>query len=373
MKWLLRRRLPVRMRLGLLGMSNRRGLGTETRNFASILRAALPEVRLDIHHLPTGRKAQEILDRSESDRGLLRWIARQDAVLSFELYSPALLRACQARGVRAIWRPNHEWISSQIAPAEYAEFDQILAPQRACARLLRETLGLRNVVEIPWIYDAPVEVKGPQPGAVCRFLFNAGHGGVGDRRNSTAVVAGFALALAAGAPIHLTIKTQVPLDVRALQPYAGKGFTYIQRKASYANNLDTYRRADYSLAPSKWEGVGFALLESLHCGTPVITVDAPPMNEWIEHGRTGWLLPARFPDLPIPLPAGTPVELGLNYVAAALCEPADLAAAVIALSAQRAAFYEQFIAINRASLEARRSTFTATLREVLLGGWRRRG
>ncbi len=357
----------MRLRLGLLGMSNRRGLGTETRNFASILRNALPEVRLDIRRVPTGRKAQEMLDRSERDRGLLRWIARQDAVLCFELYSAALLRACRAQGVRTLWRPNHEWISSQIAPAEYAAFDHILAPQHACARLLQHTLGLRNVVTIPWIYDAPVEAKGPQPGAVCRFLFNAGHGGVGDRRNTAAVVAGFAQALAEGAPIHLTIKTQVPLDVRALQPYAGTGFTYLQRKASYAANLDTYRRADYSLAPSKWEGVGFALLESLHCGTPVVTVDAPPMNEWIEHGRTGWLLPARFPDLPIPLPAGTPAELGLNYVPAALCEPADLAAAVIALAAQRTAFYEQFTANNRARLEARRSAFIATLREVLLG------
>jgi len=367
MNWFLRRRPRPHRRLGLLGMHNRRGLGTETRNFARILAQAVPEVRPDIHLLPTGRKAQTVLDGCAHNRGLLRWLAEQDAVMTIELFSEALLQACQERGKQTLWRPNHEWISARVPVAQYARLDHILAPQQACARLLRETLGLGNVTAIPWVLDAPVETKGPQSGAICRFVFNAGHGGIGDRRNAPTVVAGFARALAAGAPVHLTIKTQVEIDLAPLRPWVGTGFNYIQSNYSYQANLDTYRRADFSLAPSKWEGVGFALLESLHCGTPVLTVDAPPMNEWVEHGRTGWLVPAHFPDLPVPLPENTPREFGLNYVRAALCTPDDLATAICALAGQRQAFYGDFAAANQATLAARRAAFVVSLRRVLLG------
>jgi len=50
-----------------------------------------------------------------------------------------------------------------------------------------------------------------------------------------------------------------------------------------------YQGADVAVLPSKWEGLGLTFLEAMGCGLPIITVDAPPMNEFVKDGETGFL------------------------------------------------------------------------------------
>ena len=43
------------------------------------------------------------------------------------------------------------------------------------------------------------------------------------------------------------------------------------------------------LTPTRWEGLGVWLFESVGFGQPVITTDIPPVNEIIHHGVNGLL------------------------------------------------------------------------------------
>jgi phosphatidylinositol alpha-1,6-mannosyltransferase len=53
---------------------------------------------------------------------------------------------------------------------------------------------------------------------------------------------------------------------------------------------DLFRLADVFLLPTAEEGFGLVLAEAQACGTPVITTDMPPLDEVVQHGRTGVLV-----------------------------------------------------------------------------------
>ena len=55
-------------------------------------------------------------------------------------------------------------------------------------------------------------------------------------------------------------------------------------------HLRLFASADVCLAPSRWEGLGLHLYESMALGLPVITNDNPPMNEIVRHGENGLLV-----------------------------------------------------------------------------------
>lgn len=56
--------------------------------------------------------------------------------------------------------------------------------------------------------------------------------------------------------------------------------------AAYIAHL---RECDVFMAPRPYEGIGQAMLEAMSHGLAVIAPDAPTMNEYVKHGRNGWL------------------------------------------------------------------------------------
>ena len=60
-------------------------------------------------------------------------------------------------------------------------------------------------------------------------------------------------------------------------------------------HLRLFAAADVCVAPSRWEGLGLHLYESMALGLPVITNDAPPMNEVIADGDNGLLFASPRP------------------------------------------------------------------------------
>lgn len=54
--------------------------------------------------------------------------------------------------------------------------------------------------------------------------------------------------------------------------------------------------ADVFVFPSLYEGLGVSLLEAMAAGLAVVVTDVPPMNELVEQGKTGMLVPPRDPE-----------------------------------------------------------------------------
>lgn len=129
-----------------------------------------------------------------------------------------------------------------------------------------------------------------------RFLHVAGHN-PRIRKNTPQVIDAFAKALALRADIELTVTSMDPV----LTYYTGEipaGITIIDRSLSRDEILELYENHDVSIQVSSHEGLGLGFYESISRCTPVLSLDAPPHNEIVLEGETGWLIPAQ----PIPLP-----------------------------------------------------------------------
>lgn len=89
-------------------------------------------------------------------------------------------------------------------------------------------------------------------------------------------------------PAKLILHTQrdfsdsLPDEVGLIEELQKKGRLEVIKKTVSAPGL--YHLGDIYLAPSRLEGIGLPAAEALACGLPLITVDNPPMNEFIGEG-----------------------------------------------------------------------------------------
>jgi glycosyltransferase involved in cell wall biosynthesis len=105
---------------------------------------------------------------------------------------------------------------------------------------------------------------------------------------------------ARGEDFRLVVKAQVPRQAKKVERMARGGRRFGRRDRrielitadlpteDYLRMLAT---ADVCLAPSRWEGLGLHLFEATALGLPIITNDNPPMNEVVDDGVNGLLVP----------------------------------------------------------------------------------
>jgi len=56
--------------------------------------------------------------------------------------------------------------------------------------------------------------------------------------------------------------------------------------------LAAYQRGELFVLPSLHDGFGLVVAEAMACGLPVITTDSCGASEWVDQGRSGWVLRA---------------------------------------------------------------------------------
>ena len=111
-----------------------------------------------------------------------------------------------------------------------------------------------------------------------RFLFVNGNGGGKGRRKGSDVLAVAASYIPDIEIIMLTQNDNYPTPMPE---------NVIVDCNNYPTKREVFQQGDVFIAPSHWEGLGHQLYEAQASGLPVITIDAPPMNEC----GADWLIP----------------------------------------------------------------------------------
>ena len=104
----------------------------------------------------------------------------------------------------------------------------------------------------------------------------------------------------------------------------------------HSDVLRVYDDADVSVQISSHEGLGLGFYELVSRATPVISIDIPPHNEVVQHGKSGWLL--------------DPVSMALTdnseaLVTGALINEENLVALLVNLDAKGVAQMQQTTAV----------------------------
>ncbi len=253
------------------------GLAVLSFKLRTVLRELGHSVRLHAwrgNYEPMGHDVDIAVSRAPFKRRA----AWADCVIWPETIEPGQVAWCRELGKRTIWIPMWE----QVRPSVQPIWDAIVCPTACSYEMFRDWPG--SVHCQWWMPMNTVEAR-PTPGRP-RFLHMRGGKAKRDRSGSDTVLDAFRLYRAAGGPGSLTVKS--------LKPFNAPGINVICDRLSYADTQALYDSADMLLQPAQWEGVGLTIIEALAYSVPVITSDAPPMNEWIDDGVNGYLAHGKF-------------------------------------------------------------------------------
>jgi glycosyltransferase involved in cell wall biosynthesis len=83
-----------------------------------------------------------------------------------------------------------------------------------------------------------------------------------------------------------------PLREKLANRIAAEGLHHVSLLGNQPNASlpDHFRAATVYAQPSRYEGHPKTIFEAMACGVPVLAGDAPGVRQFIEHGKTGWLV-----------------------------------------------------------------------------------
>lgn len=312
------------MRIGLVGAAVGFGLAHQNRDIARHLAIDRWLIRGRAPHdsLPAWCRLDAV-GRDLSPMEMEAWLDGLDAILFVERpVFAGLTRMARRLGVAVACVPNWEWLSPGM---EWLDDVQVmLCPGRHTARMLldwKRRFGFDwHVASIPWPIDS--ERFAYRQRRVCeRFVYIHGSGGVEavrrDGSESCFRRKGLAVLIEAARRVP-----EVPLIVYAFRQDVPDPPPNVELRMPPDDNRLLYGDGDVCVQPSHWEGLGLPLLECQAAGLPLITTDAPPMNEH----RPLAVVPAELEAVSLP---------GKLCIPSARIEPRDLAAVLKSVHGRR--------------------------------------
>lgn len=195
-------------------------------------------------------------------------------------------------------------VAERFEPSQVERYDRILVPTVTMERFMRAN-GCRKFTYIPFSIDLsefPNPTSNPfnlKENDKFVYFHPGGFGGVHERKNTKAVIEAF---IRLNDPnSRLIITAQRPINEKTLPKCEGE-IIVINENLSRKDLLKYYYIADAVVLPSKWETIGIPIVEALACGRPVITTDAPPMNEFIRPNINGFICKSEmrpYPDITV--------------------------------------------------------------------------
>ena len=358
-------------KVGVISVDNpTKGLWRDTRCLIHALRD-----ELDVSVFTTGNLfALDELSKSTWERpGLQRpaaevaptgtelgqWLVHLDVLIVCETLLEPVFDLAHRHDVRVVFVPNLDWaclgdsVTRWVAALKRRPWVEVWA-KTACIRRALSEVGVESV-HVPWsipddvVRDREVNLDGP-----LQLLVNAGMGGWRCRRAVDSAIRAFALARSREPGLDLLIKSiqpvarYVPGDLLETE-----GLRVQEGFLSRDELTGLYDHADAVIHVSRWEGFGLPLLEALHRGAPVAATDGWPMNELVEHGHNGLLVPAERVDT-VRLAPHWEVDVGaLAEAMVRLCLDRDL--------------LRRLTCPEPSELTARQHRFSVEVRRLVLG------
>ncbi len=219
-----------------------------------------------------------------------RWIKDNhlDVVVFNEEYDWNLVKAVKQTGVKTMTYLDYykdDW------QTDMGLYDAVLCSTRRTYNLVKDTCC---AYYIGWGVDTDL-FRLPDREPPYTFFHNAGWLGINYRKMTPAVIAAFNALSKVHPGWSLFIHSQAALDM--LPPMVADIVKANPRIVYHVETLPApglYHMGKIMVFPTKLEGLGLPLFEGLSCGLPVITTNAPPMNEFIRHGYNGLLVDIAF-------------------------------------------------------------------------------
>jgi glycosyltransferase involved in cell wall biosynthesis len=263
-------------RWAVLAHKDDSGFGRQAADIRAVLglgyHLAVPSERLSDkplkppHELPLAPSAGDAYLRS-----ILKML---DGIIFFERsnWHPRLLQIAREMGVKTVCIPNWEWFRPDHNYWRYCDF--FICPTRYTLSVLRSA-GFDRSTYLPWTLNLSAfpgrTIKGPAK----LFIHNAGLVDADDRKATIDTI------LAFKRTTQKDIRLIVRLQRAAQLPEPDERIEIRIGNLEHPSQL--YAQGDVAIQPSKMEGIGFMVLEPVCNGMPVITLDYPPMNEFVQH------------------------------------------------------------------------------------------
>jgi len=330
------------MRIGFIGIRYPKGIGVLLEDFARLVESKghtahflsypISRRRPCLTSGEWRRNNVTVVDTFErstvkiDDATLKGWVKFNELDVVFTVEEPNNIntfKICKELGVPTINYVDVERFDPNLKP-HYDDCSLFFCPTQQCYDTLFE-YGMQNVMlaryianihKFPW---QPRKVKGP-----VEFVMHAGWGGIAGRKGVEPTIKAFRQAKHPNA--RLTVITQKRWktyedDIRNLVTAESNIRISEINDTGNVYNATAYSFGHMAIQPSRWEGLGLTYIEAMVSGMPVISTNAPPMSEFIEHDKTGLLVDADI----VP---GNKVEKGLR-VPAALVKIDALAEAIV--------------------------------------------
>ncbi|MDX6582825.1 MAG: hypothetical protein QOI10_2009 [Solirubrobacterales bacterium] len=241
-----------------------------------------------------------------------------DLALFDQNYEFEAIEALRDSGVATVGRFVWEQFSAEhVDPASRAL--EVIYSLTACEQERYAGMGVESP-RVRWgIHPALLEYAAEPAGGPLTFFYPAGF--LSRRKPVAEVLKAFRRFDDEDA--RLVVKGQVERELKTLESGARRDprVEVILDDLPTDEHLRRFAATDVCVAPSRWEGLGLHLYESMGLGLPVITNDAPPMNEVIRDGDNGLLIASRRRGRAA---SGIPaVEPKVRALTAALREAAD--------------------------------------------------
>jgi glycosyltransferase involved in cell wall biosynthesis len=222
---------------------------------------------------------------------LSKAVARADVVHCFSTghLAACVTDVCRKRGIRLILSPPvhfGRWGDSPLLLSAYARADVVMCLSQTFKTEFERrtpTCGAPTVIAIPALTIEPAGPRRPDQAPTYPFILFLGrrerHKGLDLLLSAFETISGNSTLVIAGPPGPGTTHSSLPESCIDL------GEVDEDEKQWLIENCDIF------CVPSEDESFGIVYTEAMRCAKPVVALDVAPVNEIVDNGQTGILVP----------------------------------------------------------------------------------